>query len=259
MNILADMLLSEPAPIAVWAVLMVLALPALVVLASPDGVRNPRLELIETITWVRLTGRRRAERRARRAAEVAHALRFAGEVRVAATQAGEAVDRWQGHWQAAADRVDAALAAWQAADARWARCRATAAFGTPWTPQNPSEYASRERFLHDAVRAAADRGELPAAAVVGALTGGGGWDAWLHPAEQEVAVSRASAAHLARVYRAAVAAERAAWHDVQLARRSRDSLRREAALAEARATTVRSAAPPAGAGQLRRSAFAQAA
>ncbi|MEV0895845.1 hypothetical protein [Actinoplanes sp. NPDC049802] len=255
MNLLAEMLLAEPAPIAVWAVLMLLALPALIVLASPDGVRNPGFVLVETAAFVCGWRQRREARRARRAAEVAHAVRFAGEVRVAATQAGEAVDRWQGHWQTAADRMDAAFAAWQAADARWTRCRATAAFGAPWTPQSPSEYACRERFLHDAVRTAADRGELPATAVVDALTGGGGWDAWLHPVEQEVAVSRASAAHLARVYREAVAAERAAWHDVQLARRSRDSLVREAANATARAAV----AAPERAGQWRRSAFAQAA
>ncbi|KHD78825.1 hypothetical protein MB27_01510 [Actinoplanes utahensis] len=228
------MLMNEPAPMAIWVVLMLLTLPALVVLARPEGVRDPRRALLETALFVRQTGERRAARRTQRAAEAAQTVRYAEEVRVAATQATEAVDRWQAHWQAAADRVDATSAAWQAASARWARSRATAAFGTPWTPRTPLEYAARERFLHQEVRAAADRGELPGAAVDDALAGRAGWDPRLHPVAQELVVHRACAEYLERAHRAAVAAERAAWHDVQLARRSRDSLCREAILAESR-------------------------
>ncbi|MDI6101922.1 hypothetical protein QLQ12_25215 [Actinoplanes sp. NEAU-A12] len=244
MNILAEMLLNEPAPMAIWATLMLLTLPALVVLANPDGVRNPRLALTEAAIFVRRTGERREQRRAVRAAEAVRVVRYAQEVRVAATQAGEAVDRWQARWRESADRVDATLAAWREADARWARSRAAAAFGAPWTPQSPSEYAARERYLHEQVRAAAARGDLPLTAVADALAGRAGWDARLHPVEQELAVRRACAAHLERLYLAAADAERAAWHDTQLARRSRDSLRREAAAAESWA--VRPAVAPDG-------------
>ena len=233
MNILAEMLLNEPAPMAIWVVLMLLTLPALVVLARPEGVRDPGRALLETALFVWQAGERREARRAQRAAEAAQAARYAEEVRVAATQATEAVDRWQAHWQAAADRVDATSAAWQAAGARWARSRATAAFGTPWTPRTPAEYAARETFLHREVRAAVDRGELPGEAADDVLAGRAGWDPRLHPVAQELVVHRACAEYLERAHRAAVAAERAAWHDVQLARRSRDSLCREAALAEA--------------------------
>jgi hypothetical protein len=236
MNILAEMLLNEPAPMAIWAALMLLTLPALVVLASPDGVRNPRLALLEAASFVRRHRERRDARRARRLAEAAQTARYAQEVRIAATRAAGAVDRWQAHWQAAADRVDATLVAWQAADARWARSRAAAAFGTPWTPRDPAEYASRERFLHEEVRAAVSRAELPVTALVDVLAGRG-WDARLHPVEQELVMHRASAAHLERAHRLAVAAERAAWHDVQLARRGRDSLQREAVLAESRVSS----------------------
>jgi hypothetical protein len=234
MNILAEMLLNEPAPMAIWAALMLLTLPALVVLANPDGVRNPGVALLEAATFVRRTRERRAERRARAAADAEAAVRYALEVRVAATQAAEAVDRWQSHWQAAADRVDATWAAFRAADARRARSLTTAAFGTPWTPQDPAEYVARERFLHEGVRAAVSRGELPVSALADVLAGRAGWDPWLHPVEQEIAVQRACAEHLEREHRAAVAAERAAWHDTQLARAGRDSLRREAELAESR-------------------------
>ncbi|HWS36981.1 MAG TPA: hypothetical protein VN408_30095 [Actinoplanes sp.] len=232
MNIVAEMLLTEPAPAAIWITLMLLTMPALVVLANPDGARNPRVALLDTVNFVRRYPARQRARSARRAAEAAQAVRYAQEVRVAARRAGEAADRWQEHWEAASERVDAAWAARLEADERWARCRATAAFGTPSTPQNPAEYADRERFLHNAVRSAVSRGELPATAVDEALAGLAGWDATLHPVEQEMVLNRARATHLAGQHEAALTAERSAWHDVQLARRTRDSLHREAALAE---------------------------
>lgn len=237
MNVLAEMLLTEPAPMAIWAALMLLTLPALVVLANPDGVRNPGTALVEAANFVRRTRRRRAGRRAVEAAEAQAAVRYALELRVAVAQAAEAVDRWQTHWEAASDRVDATWAAFRAADARRARSRAAGAFGAPWTPQDPAEYASRERFLHEQVRAAVSRAELPVSALVDVLAGRAGWDPCLHPAEQEIALYRACAEHLERVHRAAVVAERAAWHDTQLARRGRDSLRREAEIAESRVAT----------------------
>jgi hypothetical protein len=237
MNILAEMLLTEPAPMAIWAALLLLTLPALVVLANPDGVRNPGNALLEAANFVRRTRRRRAERRAAEEAEAQAAVRYALEVRVAAAQAAEAVDRWQAHWRAAADRVDATWAAFRVADARRAHSRAAAAFGTPWTPQDPAEYAARERFLHEGVRAAVSRAELPVRALADALAGRAGWDPRRHPAEQEVVLHRACAEHLERQHRSAVVAERAAWHDTQLARRGRDSLRREAEIAEARVAT----------------------
>ncbi|MFC7532563.1 hypothetical protein [Actinoplanes sp. GCM10030250] len=243
MNMLAEMLLTEPALPAIWVVLMLLTLPALVVLASPDGVNDPRRALVDSITLLRRREERREAVRRQRRDEAAQVVRYAEEVRVAADQAGCAAQRWQDHWEAAAQRVDAAWRSWQEADARWARSRVTAAFGTPFTAQTTAEYADRERFLHRMVGEAAARGELPADALSDALSGGGGWDARLHPVEQELAVHRASAAHLERLHREAVAAEGVAWHDVQLARRSRDSLYREAAEARGRAAAVRNLLP----------------
>ncbi|BAL86210.1 hypothetical protein AMIS_9900 [Actinoplanes missouriensis 431] len=243
MNILADMLLTEPAPMAIWATLMLLTLPALVVLASPHNVRNPGRALIDTVGFLRRRAERRDAERLRRIEEAVQAARYADEVGVAAEQAGYAAQRWQGHWEAAGERVDAAWQAWRAADARWARSRATAAFGTPYTPKTPMEYAYRERFLHRAVQAAAVRGELPVAAVADALHGRNGWDARLHPAVQETVVLQASAAHLRRVHERAVEAERMAWQDSLRAGRNRDSLAREAAVATAHAEAVRHLIP----------------
>ncbi|GAA1603635.1 hypothetical protein [Actinoplanes couchii] len=379
MNILAEMLLTEPAPMAIWGSLMVLTTPALVVLANPDGVRNPGQTLVDTATFVSRYRKRRQARQARREAAKAQTVRYAEEVRVAATQATEAVNRWQTHWQEASTRVDEAWTAWQTAEARQARSRSAAAFGTPRTPQSPAEYADRERFLHRELRAAAARGDLPLSAARGdllpyaaqgdlplpaaqgdllpseveetftathlqgqgqgptltprpenaqpckedgvvravdaalrgedvlpgngddfltgrgggvqansggdalvgrggdvwvnrggdalagsgggarvgrgggalacngedaltrnvgdALAGSAGWDATLHPVEQEMVLHRAYAAHREREYTAAVAAEQAAWHDLQLARRSRDSLLREADRAVQESTT----------------------
>ncbi|WP_229073098.1 hypothetical protein [Actinoplanes sp. DH11] len=243
MNIVAEMLLTEPAPMAIWATLMLLTLPALVVLASPHNVRHPGRALIDTVGFLRRRAEQRDELRLRQAEEARQAVRYAEEVRVAADRAESAAQRWQGHWEAAGERVDAAWRSWQAADVRWTRSRTAVAFGTPYTARTPAEYAYRERFLHRAVREAAERGELPAEAVVDALNGHHGWDARLHPAEQEVTVHRVSAAYLARVHEQAVAAERAAWQDAVRARRNWDSLVREAAVAQARAAAVRHLTP----------------
>ncbi|WP_433828704.1 hypothetical protein ACQP2E_05045 [Actinoplanes sp. CA-015351] len=237
MNIVAEML-TQPAPMAIWAALMLLTLPALVVLASPHNVRNPGRALIDTVGFLRRRAEKRDELRQRRLDEAVQAVRYADEIQVAADQAGYAAQRWQGHWEAADAAVDATWEAWQAADARWARGRATAAFGTPYAARTTHEYAYRERFLHRAVQEAAGRGELPAEAVADALSGRNGWDARLHPAEQELVVQRVSAGYLARVYERAVADERAAWRDALGARRNRDSLAHEAVVAQARAAVV---------------------
>ena len=225
MNVVAEMLLNEPAPMAIWAALMVLTLPALLVLGSPHGVRSPRRALRDIVEVLR----ERGERRRRQDEEAASAARYADEVRAAADRAAVAADRWQEIWEQAEQDRETAWHAWLDADERLRAARAATAFGTPWTPQTPSEYVARERFLHRAVAAAAERGELPAAAVADALAARNGWDARLHPLEQELAIRRAAAAHLRAAYEASVRTELAARHDAELAARARESLRREAA------------------------------
>jgi hypothetical protein len=230
MNVVAEMLLAEPALPAIWATLMLLTFPALLLLGSPTALRHPWQAARDAVASLRGHG----DRRLRHAVEVAQAARLADEVRVAADRAAAAADRWQERWQEAADERNVAWQRWLDADARLRTVRAAAAWGTPWSVQTCAEYAARERFLHRAVAAAAGRGELPAAAVADALAGRNGWDARLHPVEQELVITRASAAWLRQRYETAATAEQAARHDADLARRTRDSLRFEATDAAAR-------------------------
>ena len=239
MNIVADMLLTEPAPAAIWATLMLLAFPAVLLLASPTAMRHPRRAVHEIVAGWREHG----EQRRRQGEEAARATRYADEVRVAADRAGAGAQRWQELWQQSEDELTAAWQAWLDADARLRSALAAAAWGTPWSVRTCAEYALRERYLHRAVTAAAGRGELPAAAVGDALAGRNGWDARLHPVEQELVIARASVTWLRQRYDRAVAAERAAWHDTELARRASDSLHREAQAAAARAERLGAALP----------------
>jgi hypothetical protein len=239
MNVVAEMLFSEPAPLAIWAALMLLTLPALIVLGSPDGVRSPRRALLDVVHLIRERGTRRQQQ----AQEAVQAVRYAEEVRAAAIRATHAADLWQERWQQAEEQATVAWTALTAAEARLRRTRAAADFGTPWTPQTPTEYAARERFLHRTVRDAVGRGELAATAVGDALAGRDGWDATLHPVDQELAVHRAIVRHLAQRHTRAAEAEQSAWHDAQLAARTRDSLRAEATTAEVTAAPLRPLLP----------------
>jgi len=221
MNVIAETLLTTPAPVAIWATLWILTLPAMLLLADPEAMRHPGQALRSQLFS------RRSENRHRAALEAMAATQFAEEVRVAADRAALAAERWQERWEQATDDVCTAWQDWLDADARVRAQFAASAFGTPWSARTPTEYAARERFLHRTVRTAAGHGWLPAAAAADALAGRGGWDARLHPLDQELVVSRAAAGHLRDRYERAVAAERGARHDADLARRTSDSLRHE--------------------------------
>jgi hypothetical protein len=234
MNPVADMLLTNPAPAAIWATLWLLCLPALILLASPNGLRHPRLTMRQTIGVLR----QRGDVRRRLRDEAIESLRYADEMRVAADQAMRSAQRWQERHEQADQEAVEAWQTWQDADSALIRLRAAAAFTNPWTAPTPAEYADRERYLHRAVRAAADRGDLPADALSAA-----GWDARLHPFDQDVAVARATVAHRRECYRRAAAATVTAAHDAHLAARSRDSLRHECVTAAVRAARVHHLVP----------------
>jgi hypothetical protein len=244
MNVVAEMLLNEPAPTVIWATLTLLTLPALLLLGSPSGVRNPRQAARDVVAVLR----ERGELRRLAAEEAAQTTRYAEEVRVAADRAATSSERWQQRWQQASDELNAAWQAWLDADARLRAGVAAAAWGAPWSVRTCEEYAARERYLHHTVAAAAGRGDLPADAVADALAGRNGWDARLHPVEQELVIGRASVAWLRQRYERAAVAERAAWHDAELARRSSDSLRHEAAFTAVQSWSVAGARAGAGAG-----------
>jgi hypothetical protein len=232
MNPVAEMLLNEPTPAAIWAALMLLCLPAVFLLASPHSLRHPRLALLD----IAGAARRRGELRRRRQAEAVETIRYAEEMRVAADQAITAAARWEQRRDRAATRATVAWQAWQQAGSDLTRLRAATAFANPWTAPTPAEYADRERYLHRAVRAAADRDDLPTADVTD-------FDARLHPFDQDVAIAAAVVAHRRETYRLAAAAEVTAVHDAHLAARSRDSLHREYVEAAVHAADVHHLAP----------------
>lgn len=228
---MAQTLLREPALLAIWLILIVLTGPALAVLASPEGVRRPGRALRDTAETLRgLRGQRH-----RRRQQTADTTRYAHELTAAAERATTTAQRWYERWQQAQQNLDDAWQAWQDADDRLARSRAAAAFPVPRIAPTPARYADRERFLHRTVLAAARNGALPIAVAADALAGRDGWDPRLHPAEQELHIHRAAAAHLAERYRRAAVTERILWHDAELAAATRDSLRLEAAAATAHA------------------------
>ena len=241
MNVVAEMLLNEPAPLAIWAVLMLLTLPAVLMLGSPHGLRSPGRAVQDVVDLIRGRG----VRRGKQLQAAVEAARYADEMRSAADRAVHSAQLWQQHWELAEERRETAWRAWLEADARLRTSRDAAAYGTPWTPQTPAEYAARERFLHRAVRSAADRGELPAAAVADALAGGGGWNPLLHPLDQELAVRQATVEHLFAEYQRADLAEQAVRHDARLSARTRDSLRQEAVAAAVGAAAVHHLLPSA--------------
>jgi Sec-independent protein translocase protein TatA len=241
MNVVAEMLLTQPAPVAIWATLVLLSLPATLLLGSPEKLREPGRFLVESVAMLRRFQDRRTDRDQQRA-EAVHRLRYADELTEAADRADRAAARWHEHWEGTVQQADTAFRAWQEADRQVTRDRAAAAFLMP-LGRTPAEYADRERFLDRLVGDAVDRGDLPPAALAAALDGRDGWNSWLHPADQERALHRAIAEYRHQIHREAVAAEQAAWHDTQLALAARNSLRQEARSAVAQAELVRHLAP----------------
>ncbi|GIE78532.1 hypothetical protein Aph02nite_44820 [Actinoplanes philippinensis] len=236
---LAQLLLREPVMWAIWLLLFVLAVPGLVVLASPEGVRRPRQALREAAEALRGYRDHRRQRRQ----QALDTVRYAQELAAAAEHAAATAQRWRDRWHHSRVRLDEAWQAWQDAEGRRDRSRAAAAFAAPETDLTPEGYAERERALARQVLAAARHGHLPIATVADALAGRDGWDPRLHPADQELHVHRAIAAHLAHRYRQAATAERLTWHDTQLAAATRDSLRAEAGAAATRAAGLRHLVP----------------
>jgi hypothetical protein len=234
MNVVAEMLLSEPAPLAIWAMLLLAATLSVVVLAGVDGVRDPHLWLVDSVPFLR---RFRAER-ARKREEAAHAVRYADELVVATGQAARVAARWSELCQRSEQDAETAWQAWQDAEQRLTALRSACAYAMP-AAHGPADRADRERFLHVAVAAAVARGDLPAEA----RAGRGGWNPELHPVEQEFAVQQAAVAHRRHLSERAVMTAKAARHDARLAFANRDSLRRETGVAVVRAAAVRHLVP----------------
>ncbi|BCY05419.1 hypothetical protein [Actinoplanes sp. L3-i22] len=225
MNPVPQTVLTDPmVPVAIWMMLMVAAVPAVMLLASPQAVHRPG-RLVMTIVNV-LRCHLEAREQARR--DAAAAIRYAAQARVAAAHADEAVRYRQELWREAGQRADDLWLTWQATEKQVTRGRATTVFTAPWAARTSTEVTDRARFLHRTVRAAVERGDLPATALAAALSGRDGWDPWRHPVEQELVILQAIAAHQQQRHQLATVAERAARHDIHHAAAVRDRLRDEA-------------------------------
>ena len=154
MNVVAEMLLTQPAPAAIWTLLLVLAFPAVLLLGSPQAMREPRQAARD---WVAML-RERGEQRRQQAAEAVQAARFAEEIRVAADRAIASVQRWQQRWEQTENDLNTAWQAWLDADARLRTALAAAGWGTPGSARTCAEYGAREQYLHRRVAAGVERG-----------------------------------------------------------------------------------------------------
>ncbi|MFI1996911.1 hypothetical protein [Actinoplanes sp. NPDC020271] len=236
MNSVPQTLLSDSmAPMVIWMMLMVAAVPAVVLLASPHAVHRPGRLLMTILDVLRchIEVREQARR------DALAALRRAELARVAVTRAGVVVEQRRVLWCEAGQHTDEMWLAWQAAEQRVGRARAATAFAAPWAARTATEYTDWARALHRRVSSAVARGDLPAAAVAAVSSGRDGWNRSLHPVEQELTVLRAIADHRRQRHAQAGVAERAARDDLRHVAAIRDRLRAEAVVAARAAAEFR--------------------
>jgi hypothetical protein len=225
-KVLHYFLLDVPRAAAIWTVLLVLAVAAMVgLVARRDGTRP--------------AGRTRIGRGARLTADAGELSRYAEEVAVAAGRAAATARRRRAEWLAAQDDIGAVRPALEAADAAVRQLSLAAAFPVPRTPRTPAEYADRERFMHRAVMAAYWRRELPVGEIVDALDHSNGWDPRRHPVEQELVLRTVVRDWLADADRAAIERERLAWQTADTAAEAARTLREEAYAAAGKARAAR--------------------
>ncbi|ASW53112.1 hypothetical protein [Plantactinospora sp. KBS50] len=220
-TVLSLVLPDMPRAAAIWIVLLLLGLAAMVALVVQPA-RSRRAEAADEP--VPLDD------------EQQDLLRYADEVAVAADRAAATARQAREAWSAAQDEVESAWQAYRAAEKALEPVRAAAALPAPCTPQTPAEYADRERYLHRAVIAAHWRGELSVSRLTDALAHRAGWDPRLHPFDQERHLLQVIRDDLLAGHQAAAERERAAWQQAERSAEAARSLRAEAARATARAT-----------------------
>jgi hypothetical protein len=159
--------------------------------------------------------------------------RYAAEIVVAADRAAATAGRRRTEWERSIEDVDAAWAAYEAADRDARRTAAAAAFPMLSRRRRPGENADRERYLHRAATAACRRQEISIRQLNEVLAHRG-WNARLHPVVQEAALHQAIRDHRFAAYQAATARERQAWETAERAAAALRSLRAEAQDAQVR-------------------------
>ncbi|MEU5911876.1 hypothetical protein [Micromonospora sp. NPDC047527] len=239
-------LTEVPQAVAIWSALLLLALTVLAVLVARPERDTPAVDPAPTA-------------RELAAAEAADLRRYAEEVAVAAAGAAQTARRRRADWLTAQEQVEQAWIRYDEADAAARRFAGAGALPTPRTPRTPTEYAARERYLHQAAMAAHWRGDLAMRQLSDVFGHRHGWDPRRHPVEQEALLHRAIRNARRADYEVAAARERLAWRDAELAASSARALADEAYAAAARLRptramprrTVRVAALPAAAARWR--------
>ncbi|MGN9813085.1 hypothetical protein ACTMSW_27490 [Micromonospora sp. BQ11] len=215
--VLNEFLLDVPRATVIWSVLLVLALTVLTVLvARPERERptdDPPAPPVEDLADLR---------------------RYADEVAVAAAGAAQTARRRRQAWLTAQEEVDRTWAAYDEAETAARRFVGTRALPSPRTPRTPTEYATRERWLHQTAMAAHWRGDLSARQLSDVFGRRHGWNPRRHPVEQEVVLARAVRDGKLAAYRAAAEREQAAWRNAEVAAEAARALAAEAYAAAAR-------------------------
>jgi len=172
--------------------------------------------------------RREAWVKRHRAVVPTPAQRYAEEVAVAADRAAEAARRSRAAWEVAQEGVDAAWAAFDAADREARRCAAAAVFPVLRQRRTRAEIADRTRCLHRSALAACRRKELSVAQLNEVLAHRGPWNPRKHPVAQETALRAAVREHRFTAYRIAMEREQAAWAEAEEAAAALRGLRAQA-------------------------------
>jgi hypothetical protein len=230
-----ELLLGLREALAIWLALVAITVIALLCMSLPEqrrrATRGPQ----------RPTGRvpRAQLHHTRMFVQAEELARYAEEVAVAAERAGVTVERRHDEWAAAQRTQEAAWRAYEAADAAARRVIRAGAFPLPTTDPTPSEFASRERYLHRAATEAYRRGELTVEQLSDALAHRNGWDPRRHPFEQQAMLRLATRRQMLRAYEEASAIERTTWHAADMAVVAKRSLDQEASVAARRAREAR--------------------
>jgi hypothetical protein len=176
-----------------------------------------------------------APRRSGRAVGWAAADLYADQVALAAERAAAVARLRRADWVRAQEEVDAAWAAFDAADRDAGKSVAAAAFPILRQRRTRAELADRERNLHRRATAACRRRELSIAQLNEVLAHRGGWNPRRHPVAQEAALRYAVREHRFAAYQEAAGRERRAWQDAERAAATVRSLRAEVLAVQARA------------------------
>jgi hypothetical protein len=205
---LHSFIVSLPLAVAFWLIMLLLLAGAAALLAVPRRAKPEEPENKEH-------------------------LRYAAEVSVAAERAAATAERRRAAWAGAQDELDAAWAAFDAADQAARAGTKASAYPLMSRRRKPGENVDRQRYLHHSATEACRRHDL-SIAQLNDVFAHRGWNPRLHPVVQEAALRNAIRDHRLATYQAALTKERTAWRAAEVSAEAVRSLRLEAAAAIAR-------------------------